>query len=169
MTEALEQAEAILKAAEEIVALKAIAGPGDLSTAQIKPNSEGEWVECPACYGEGMVDAETYVNFDDKPLTVQFYGIGECFGNYQNLFDTAIKHAPSIALALIEKHRALEEALELFRSICSAYENQDLNHVDFRVKCAEFARDFLTRQGATAPAASVSNQIAALKEKNDEA
>lgn len=147
----LEQASAILKAAEEIVALKAIAGPGDLSTAQIKPNSEGEWVECPACYGEGMVDAETYVNFDDKPLTVQFYGIGECFGNYQNLFDTAIKHAPAIALALIEKHRALEEAqahiqilLDIFEPIAGSETSLD----DKRM--IREAAAFLARQGETA-------------------
>jgi len=155
MTEALEQAEAILKAAEEIVALKAIAGPGDLSTAQIKPTSEGEWVECPACNGEGMVDAETYVNFDDKPLTVQFYGIGECFGNYQNLFDTAIKHAPAIALALIEKHRALEECMGLLDAMVDycppardewMSNNAYLEYADFYNR----VQDFLARQGATA-------------------
>jgi len=159
MTEALKQASAILKVAEEIVALKAIAGPGDLSTAQIKPTSEGEWVECPACNGEGMVDAETYVNFDDKPLTVQFYGIGECFGNYQNLFDTAIKHAPSIALALIEKHRALEEARSLIAELLAStgYDKADRKTLQNEYMAGGKGAgtilsclNFLARQGATA-------------------
>lgn len=108
MTEVKKIAASVIEMAKEVVALKAIAGPGDLDTAQIKPNSEGEWVECPACHGDGMVDAETYVNFDDKPLTVQFYGIGESFGNYQNLFDAGIKHTPALAAALLRAEELLE-------------------------------------------------------------
>lgn len=113
MTSTLDQASAILKAAEEIVALEKRIGL--------------------------KLDMAEYIEPDDYD--------GEEIDEANTL---ALAYAGRIALALIEKHRALEEALELFRSICSAYENQDLNHVDFRVKCAEFAHAFLARQGATA-------------------
>lgn len=46
--------------------------------------------------------------------------------------------APAIAEALVE-------ACELFQSISEQYENQDLSHEQFRVKCAQFARAFLAK------------------------
>lgn len=143
-SEALDQASAILKAAE-----KATPGPvqvfWDVENESVKLNAQPS----PALRGFTKTIA-TGLSEEDAAFFVM-----------------ARKSTPSIASALLEKHKALEEALGLFRSICSAYEDQDLNHVDFRVKCAEFAQDFLARQGETAPAASVSNQIAGMKEKSE--
>ena len=76
---------------EHLEALEAKATPGDLSTAERHISSE--WVECPACQGEGEVEASDYCNFDGVALGVQFYGIGKEFGAHEDLWKFYRNHA----------------------------------------------------------------------------
>lgn len=141
----LEQASAILKAAEEVT-------PGPI---QVFWDVENESVK---------------LNAQPSPMLRGFTktiatGLGEEDAAF---FVMARKSAPSIALALIEKHRALEEAqahiqilLDIFEPIAGSETSLD----DKRM--IREAAAFLARQGETAPAASVSNQIAGMKEKSE--
>lgn len=136
----LDQAEAILKAAEEA--------------------TPGEW--CYASYGRenlyavgvafgdydqplsGLVTAEEYTVAE--PVAVDIYGAANA-----RFIALARNTAPDLATALIEKHRALEEAqahiqilLDIFEPIAGSETSLD----DKRM--IREAAAFLARQGATA-------------------
>ena len=98
---------------EQIAAIRAraeAATPGNLDTVN-DPNdeyggrSEGVY-ECPMCNGDGSVDGVTYCNFDDVAMGVQFFGIGEEHGKYEQFFRAA---NPAAVLALLS---ALDAAIE---------------------------------------------------------
>ncbi|WP_052285670.1 hypothetical protein [Kluyvera genomosp. 1] len=71
----------------------------NLDTAQEIRDEDG-CIECPACGGEGYVDAERdYCNIDNVALGVQFYGIGEHHGLAEEYFRQVV---PANVLALVE-------------------------------------------------------------------
>lgn len=71
--------EAIKKRAEA-------ATPGQLQTAETIGDG---MFECPYCEGEGELDAEFFENYDGKPLTAIFYGIGPEVKAAQELYENA--------------------------------------------------------------------------------
>lgn len=87
------------------------ATPLCLDTSQEVRNDD-DYIECPACCGEGHVDAETdYCNIDGVPLGVQFYGIGEYHGAAEEYFRIV---TPANILALTtELEKARERIAEL--------------------------------------------------------
>jgi hypothetical protein len=91
---------------QELRGLIAKATPGDLSTAEL--HAEAETVECPACHGEGEVEAAYYGNIDGVALGVQFYGIGEQFGAHEKLWTAVSAHLP----ALLDRLEAAEKCKE---------------------------------------------------------
>lgn len=141
MADPIEQAEAILKAAEE-------ATPGDWQS-QHQNDLDGQLTII------GNVDGPddgrfTFTNICDVDETPD-----ECFANAR-LIILARNTAPAIALALIEKHKALEEAkayMSRLLVICQRY--GVANHVGIDMHSQELidlrtyrnARAFLARQG----------------------
>lgn len=87
---------------QELRSLIAACTKGDLSTAQ--RHIKAETVECPACHGDGEVEAADYCNFDGVALGVQFYGIGEQFGAHEKLWSAVSTHLP----ALLDRLEAAE-------------------------------------------------------------
>jgi hypothetical protein len=84
--------------------------PLDFDTATAG-KSEGGWVECPCCGGEGDVEREAdYCNFDGKALGVQFYGIGHAHGAAEHFLRTA---SPKVVLDLVSTIRALQAIASL--------------------------------------------------------
>lgn len=60
----------------KLKALAEAATPQNFDTAEAV--SEGGWIECPSCGGEGHIDlGNDYCNYDSCALGVQFYGIGD--------------------------------------------------------------------------------------------
>ena len=78
----------------ELRALLAACTKGDLSTAQRHIVCES--VECPACQGDGEVEAADYCNFDGVALGVQFYGIGQEFGAHEKLWTAVARSLPAL-------------------------------------------------------------------------
>jgi hypothetical protein len=91
---------------EELRGLIAACTKGDLSTAQ--RHIKTETVECPACHGDGEVEAADYCNFDGVALGVQFYGIGEQFGAHEKLWSAVSAHLP----ALLDRLEAAERGID---------------------------------------------------------
>lgn len=89
---------------DKLRALVQAATPGDLSTAT--RHTECETVECPACQGDGELDAADYCNFDSVALGVQFYGIGGQFGAHEALWRYLVQSIPAI-LAMAEDNERL--------------------------------------------------------------
>lgn len=81
---------------------------GDLTTAE--RHIKCETVECPACQGDGELDAADYCNFDGVALGVQFYGIGGHFGAHEALWRYFVQSLPAI-LAMAEERRLTKAAL----------------------------------------------------------
>lgn len=122
VTDADREAE-LSKVIAELRALLTAATPGDLSTAE--RHIENETVECPACQGDGEIEAADYCNFDGLALGVQFYGIGREFGAHEKLWTATIKALPMLldaadptrhrtasTAALTAEIQRLREALE---------------------------------------------------------
>jgi len=91
---------------QELRGLIAACTKGDLSTAQ--RYIKAETVECPACHGDGEVDAADYCNFDGVALGVQFYGIGEHFGAHEKLWSAVSAHLT----ALLDRLEAAERVID---------------------------------------------------------
>lgn len=104
----------------EMRALMEACTKGDLSTAE--RHIESEYVECPACSGDGEIEASDYCNFDGKALGVQFYGIGPEFGAHEKLWRAVTAALPALLTELeatraaAERIAELEGALERFAS-----------------------------------------------------
>jgi len=139
----LEQASAILKAAEEATSAPWIPSR-DFERTWWVHAPEGE-DKCPLHNGgRGIVESNTPT--DNEENDIKFVAL-------------ARNTAPAIALALIEKHRALEEALEVIESAHS-WLDRWAKHTgncrgDERCTCGlvairSEAAAFLARQGATA-------------------
>lgn len=97
----------LIQRARDIVALKDSIGAGNLATSELM--RADEQVDCPACNGEGCVDVDTYTNFDDRSVGVQFYGVGPDFGRYEKLYEYGIQSAPALAAALVETEAELRK------------------------------------------------------------
>jgi hypothetical protein len=103
-----------LKLERELAGLDAKATPGSLETAEDCRDQEG--VECPACGGEGVLDARDYCNFDGVAVGVQFFGIGSEFLTHEELWRcftanrVTIRRALRLAAAVQEAERALQGA-----------------------------------------------------------
>ncbi len=98
------------------------ATPGDLSTAEL--SIAREWLECPMCGGAGEVEGSTFVNFDDKPLNVQFYstgfsGIGPEFGAHEALWQAVLPMLPTLITALEELEALRAENARLMEAAIS--------------------------------------------------
>lgn len=110
--------------AAELERLAEVATPGNLETAKRVRDDEG--VECPACGGEGYLDARDYCNFDGVAVGVQFYGIGSEFGAHEDLWRAYRNHHAEIIAALRaagevgRMREALEEAAEYFDGCADA-------------------------------------------------
>lgn len=83
--------------------------PGDLSTAAT--HDAVEEVDCPFCDGQGSVDGETYTNFDDVAMGVQFFGVGDEHAHWQAYFN-ALK--PSRLMALLKVAEAARTCQKFF-------------------------------------------------------
>lgn len=90
---------------DELEKLAKAATPGNLDTA--KDIRRGEESDCPVC-GEGVVEMDTFTNFDGHAMGVQFFGIGPEFGNYEAYFRAC---SPDNILALIASHKEVVDAL----------------------------------------------------------
>lgn len=64
-----------LTLADELMVLAGKATPQRLERAQTHDLNEP--VDCPLCDGEGVVEVETYANYDDVAIGVQFFGVGD--------------------------------------------------------------------------------------------
>ncbi|KMS58788.1 hypothetical protein [Sphingobium cupriresistens] len=78
----------------ELRELLAACTKGDLTTAERRIACET--VECPACQGDGEVEAADYCNFDSVALGVQFYGIGQEFGVHEKLWTAVVAALPAL-------------------------------------------------------------------------
>ena len=88
---------------KELKRLAELATPQDFDSAQAA--SEGGWIECPCCGGEGSVEIGIdYLNYDDVAQGVQFYGVGEEHVNTEAYYRAA---KPAAVLALIADRDAL--------------------------------------------------------------
>lgn len=94
MTTNTDREVALSETIAELRAMLAAATPGDLGTAE--RHTKSETVECPACQGDGELDAADYCNFDGVALGVQFYGIGNEFGAHEKLWTATIKALPML-------------------------------------------------------------------------
>ena len=106
-----EGKEAAMIGADELAALRdllALASPQALDTAERRADTvtDGEYVDCPCCDGDGSVDAATYTNYDDMAIGVQFFGVGDQFVHneaaYRALWAAtpALVHTATVSLAL---------------------------------------------------------------------
>jgi len=95
----------------EMRALMEACTKGDLSTAE--RHIESEYVECPACSGDGEIEASDYCNFDGKALGVQFYGIGPEFGAHEKLWCAVTAALPALLTELEATRAAAERIAEL--------------------------------------------------------
>ena len=121
------------------------ASPGDLDTVPNPPTEyggrdEGGECECPFC-GDGYVDVVTYSNFDHVAMGVQFFGIGDEFGNYEAYFRQA---RPATILALLAERDALRAQVEELNLLVAEAKGQledlDLRNNRYRDLCREMAR-----------------------------
>lgn len=88
--------------------LEAKATPGNLDTSERTGSQIG--VECPACQGEGYVDAESYTNFDAAAIGVQFFGVGDEHGAHEELWRFFMANRRAI-IARLEAAERMREAL----------------------------------------------------------
>ncbi|MFC0684912.1 hypothetical protein [Novosphingobium clariflavum] len=117
---------------DKLRALVQAATPGDLSTAT--RHTECETVECPACQGDGELDAADYCNFDGVALGVQFYGIGGHFGAHEALWRYFVQSIPAI-LAMAEDNRRLKLQIDAL-----------LPHTSHAVGCAIYQKSWALRE-----------------------
>lgn len=75
---------AALEALDKLIAARNKCTKGNTETAEIK---DCACYDCPMCDGQGTVEGNQFINFDDKPLNVMFSGIGDEFMHWQAFFD----------------------------------------------------------------------------------
>jgi hypothetical protein len=81
------------------------ATPQNFDTAELK--TAGAFVVCPLCDGEGEVEVTAdYCNYDDVAIGVQFYGVGNHFGNAEAYYRAA---SPDLFLAMAARIEELEK------------------------------------------------------------
>ncbi|WP_321968885.1 hypothetical protein [Paraburkholderia tropica] len=103
------------RAAIDIDAIEAAARaatPQEIDSAESADHyTDGRYVECQACGGEGSVTLEAdFLNYDGEALGVQFYGIGKAPGLAEAYF-RAVKPATVLALiAEVRKARTTQQA-----------------------------------------------------------
>jgi hypothetical protein len=86
------------------------ATPQNFDTAEIK--TAGAFIVCPFCDGEGEVEVTAdYCNYDNVAIGVQFYGVGNHFGNAEAYYRAA---SPDLILAMAARIEELEKVLEPF-------------------------------------------------------
>ncbi|WP_254226014.1 hypothetical protein [Burkholderia multivorans] len=98
---------------EQLATLKQTAlaaTPQNIDSAEsIDHYTDGRYIECPCCSGEGTVELEAdFLNYDGKALGVQFYGIGNEPGAAEAYFRAA---SPATILALLARLEHAEAAL----------------------------------------------------------
>lgn len=71
--------------------------------------------ECPWCDGQGEVTADTYTNYDDCAIGVQFFGIGHEHVNAEKYFRLC---SPSNILALVRVARASKRCISELQGLC---------------------------------------------------
>ncbi|HDR9834468.1 TPA: hypothetical protein QDC51_001226 [Burkholderia multivorans] len=111
MTHANSCADALTD--EQLATLKQTAlaaTPQNIDSAEsIDHYTDGRYIECPCCSGEGTVELEAdFLNYDGKALGVQFYGIGNEPGAAEAYFRSA---SPATILALLARLERAEAAL----------------------------------------------------------
>jgi len=90
------------------------ATPQDFDSAEYQDLRGGDYVECPACGGEGQVEVMTdYCNYDGAAIGVQFYGVGPERRSAEEYYRAA---NPDTILALCEIIREQHEALKDMQS-----------------------------------------------------
>jgi len=92
---------------EQLKRLAEAATPMDYSSAKVKEQVE---ITCPYCCGEGNVDCLNIINFDDLPLGVQVFGIGNEMVAAENFIEA---FTPTTILSLIARLERAEKALKL--------------------------------------------------------
>lgn len=173
---------------EEIRKRAEAATPGNLDTVN-DPNdeyggrSEGVY-ECPMCNGDGSVDGVTYCNFDDVAMGVQFFGIGEEHGKYEQFFRAA---NPAAVLALLSALDAAIERAEKAEALWGATKAAAVRAVDvldafadvfteMKTKdslgdaavCADASRSLFAAMNAQQEAASPTNNFASTNDARSE-
>lgn len=122
---------------EEIAEGLALEGgdlPGTLLTAEIVDAAEMDRLyDCPTCDGDGMLPASVYWNVDNRPLTVQFFGIGEGPGQLERFFSFARNNIRRALLELQElraENVRLKEALKGLKKAAYpiAYAKYNMEH-----------------------------------------
>lgn len=92
---------------------RAVSTPGEIDSApeigEYGHKERGQYLECPSCGGAGHVDGSTFCNFDDKPLGVQFFGIGAEPKEWEAYFRA---FRPETAIALLSALQAKEEEVD---------------------------------------------------------
>ena len=80
---------------DEMIMARGKATSGRIDTSQyIEKNG---CYECPLCDSSGVVDADTFTNFDDAALGVQFFGIGPQHEQWQKAWKVAANNTAAIA------------------------------------------------------------------------
>jgi len=125
---------------EELEGLLAKATPGNLSTAEI--TEKDVWHECPFCAGAGDVTGETYTNFDNAAIGVQFFGVGSEHVVHRELWEACIRHLPALLSAARQAER-MRKALEDIAAHPGPHDDESAHW------CADTARAALARAGAT--------------------
>jgi hypothetical protein len=109
---------------DKLEALAKAATPLNYSSAQVKEPVE---ITCPYCNGVGDVDCLNIFNFDDLPIGVQVFGIGNEVAAAESYIEA---FTPATALALIARVRELEEALKPFAEAANNFDQ-------FNIACAD--------------------------------
>lgn len=105
---------------EDLKAKALAATTCDLSTAELVRPSGG-YIECPVCGGDGHVHAgNDFVNFDDLPIGVQFYGFGDEINVNEVYFRS---FTPATAIALIDILQATEQERDAIKANYTALES----------------------------------------------
>lgn len=88
---------------QEMVEARGKCTQGNLKSFMDSPHGAYEVglnYECPMCAGEGIVEGEQYINFDDAPLNVLFSGIGDEFVKWQEFWQTTANNLAAIRKAV---------------------------------------------------------------------
>lgn len=118
------------------------ATPGDLDTAE---DVTQDYYECPACDGQGELEATTFINLDGDALGVQFFGVGHAFVNQEELWRVARPLLPAL-LSDLEALQAENERLKWLYTDAKEKWNLDVQEFAPRATRAEAENERLKRQ-----------------------
>lgn len=88
---------------DELERLAKACTPQHIDTSQFV--DKNETMSCPWCDGQGDVEVDTYTNYDGVAIGVQFFGVGNEFGNAEKYFRAC---KPETILALVRVAKAAE-------------------------------------------------------------